>query len=59
MFSKVLLHLFTHRLDNTLHKQTAMTTFLIAVLFTGWAAASILGTQTYFRGEQTDRELGK
>jgi hypothetical protein len=30
-----------------------MTTFLIAVLFTGWAAASILGTQAYFRGEQT------
>jgi hypothetical protein len=36
-----------------------MTTFLIGVLFTGWAAASILGTQAYFRGEQTDRELGK
>jgi hypothetical protein len=38
-----------------------MTTLLIAVLFTGWVSASILGTQAYFRGEQTkpihDRNL--
>jgi hypothetical protein len=30
-----------------------MLTILISVLFTGWVAASILGTQAYFRGEQT------
>lgn len=26
---------------------------LIALFITGWAAAAVLGTQAYFRGEQT------
>jgi hypothetical protein len=30
-----------------------MMTLLISVVFIGWAAAAILGTQAYFRGEQT------
>ena len=30
-----------------------MTTLLIAVFIVGWIAASIIGTQAYFRGEQT------
>ena len=30
-----------------------MTLFIIALLLTGWAAAAVLGTQAYFRGEQT------
>jgi hypothetical protein len=30
-----------------------MMTLLISVLLVGWAAAAILGTQAYFRGEQT------
>jgi hypothetical protein len=28
-------------------------TILIAVFITGWVAASVLGTQAYFRGEQS------
>ncbi len=28
-------------------------TLLIAVFLTGWIAAAVLGTQAYFRGEQT------
>lgn len=28
-------------------------TILIAVLVVGWVAAAIIGTQAYFRGEQT------
>jgi hypothetical protein len=30
-----------------------MMTLLISVVFIGWVAAAILGTQAYFRGEQT------
>ena len=30
-----------------------MTTLLIAVFIIGWAAAAVIGTQAYFRGEQT------
>jgi hypothetical protein len=30
-----------------------MMTLLISVIFVGWAAAAVLGTQAYFRGEQT------
>jgi hypothetical protein len=30
-----------------------MMTLLISVLLLGWAAAAILGTQAYFRGEQS------
>lgn len=30
-----------------------MMTLLIAVLLIGWVAASVIGTQAYFRGEQT------
>ncbi len=30
-----------------------MTTLLIAVFLIGWAAAAVIGTQAYFRGEQT------
>ncbi|MEM9947765.1 MAG: hypothetical protein AAF810_17140 [Cyanobacteria bacterium P01_D01_bin.36] len=30
-----------------------MTTVLIALVVVGWAAAAILGTQAYFRGEQS------
>lgn len=28
-------------------------TILIAVLIVGWVAASVIGTQAYFRGEQS------
>lgn len=28
-------------------------TILIALLVVGWVAAAVIGTQTYFRGEQT------
>ncbi|MEL6927402.1 MAG: hypothetical protein AAFO95_02060 [Cyanobacteria bacterium J06600_6] len=30
-----------------------MTVLLIAVISIGWTAAAIIGTQAYFRGEQT------
>ena len=30
-----------------------MTTLLIAVFVIGWTAAALIGTQAYFRGEQT------
>ena len=30
-----------------------MTTLLIAIILVGWAAAALIGTQAYFRGEQT------
>lgn len=30
-----------------------MMTILIAVLLIGWAAAALIGTQAYFRGEQS------
>lgn len=30
-----------------------MITLLVAVFIIGWAAASVIGTQAYFRGEQT------
>jgi hypothetical protein len=30
-----------------------MTTLLIAVFLIGWTAAALIGTQAYFRGEQT------
>lgn len=30
-----------------------MFTLLIAVIFIGWTAAALIGTQAYFRGEQT------
>ena len=30
-----------------------MTTLLIAVILIGWTATAIIGTQAYFRGEQT------
>ncbi|MEL6439697.1 MAG: hypothetical protein AAFQ80_10635 [Cyanobacteria bacterium J06621_8] len=30
-----------------------MTTLLIAVMLIGWTAAAVIGTQAYFRGEQT------
>jgi hypothetical protein len=30
-----------------------MTTLLIAVFIIGWTAAAVIGTQAYFRGEQT------
>jgi hypothetical protein len=30
-----------------------MMTILIATLLVGWVAASVIGTQAYFRGEQT------
>lgn len=30
-----------------------MTTLLIAVILIGWTAAAVIGTQAYFRGEQT------
>lgn len=30
-----------------------MTTLLIAFLVVGWVAAALIGTQAYFRGEQT------
>lgn len=30
-----------------------MTTLLIAIILVGWTAAALIGTQAYFRGEQT------
>ncbi len=30
-----------------------MVTILVSVFIVGWVAASIIGTQAYFRGEQT------
>ena len=30
-----------------------MTTLLVAVILIGWTAAALIGTQAYFRGEQT------
>ena len=30
-----------------------MTTILVSVFIVGWIAASVIGTQAYFRGEQT------
>ena len=30
-----------------------MTTLLIAVFLIGWVSASVIGTQAYFKGEQT------
>ncbi len=30
-----------------------MLTILISVLIVGWVAAAVIGTQAYFRGEQT------
>lgn len=30
-----------------------MLSLLIGIILTGWIAASIIGTQAYFRGEQT------
>ncbi|MBE9046628.1 hypothetical protein IQ255_19825 [Pleurocapsales cyanobacterium LEGE 10410] len=30
-----------------------MITLLIAIFLIGWAAAALIGTQAYFRGEQT------
>ena len=30
-----------------------MITLLVAVFIIGWAAAAVIGTQAYFRGEQT------
>ncbi|MGK7891298.1 MAG: hypothetical protein AB4042_18365 [Leptolyngbyaceae cyanobacterium] len=30
-----------------------MTTILIALFVAGWAAVALIGTQAYFRGEQT------
>lgn len=30
-----------------------MMTLLVSVILVGWAAAAILGTQAYFRGEQS------
>jgi hypothetical protein len=30
-----------------------MMTLLISVVIVGWVAAAVLGTQAYFRGEQT------
>ncbi|ACK68216.1 conserved hypothetical protein [Rippkaea orientalis PCC 8801] len=30
-----------------------MLTLVIALLVVGWVAASVIGTQAYFRGEQT------
>ncbi|NJO94079.1 MAG: hypothetical protein HC820_06450 [Hydrococcus sp. RM1_1_31] len=30
-----------------------MLTLLIALFIVGWAAAAVIGTQAYFRGEQT------
>lgn len=30
-----------------------MMTILISLFIVGWAAASVIGTQAYFRGEQT------
>ena len=30
-----------------------MTTLLIGVFLVGWVAVSVIGTQAYFRGEQT------
>ncbi|MEL6581873.1 MAG: hypothetical protein AAFQ14_19170 [Cyanobacteria bacterium J06621_12] len=30
-----------------------MTTLLIAIILIGWTAAALIGTQAYFRGEQT------
>lgn len=30
-----------------------MITLLIAVILIGWTAAAVIGTQAYFRGEQT------
>jgi hypothetical protein len=30
-----------------------MMTLLISVILVGWAAAAVLGTQAYFRGEQS------
>ena len=30
-----------------------MTTILIATILIGWTAAALIGTQAYFRGEQT------
>ncbi|MEM7756707.1 MAG: hypothetical protein AAF298_01050 [Cyanobacteria bacterium P01_A01_bin.40] len=30
-----------------------MTTLLVAIFLIGWAAAAVIGTQAYFRGEQT------
>ena len=30
-----------------------MVTILISVFIVGWVAASVIGTQAYFRGEQT------
>lgn len=30
-----------------------MTTLLIALFLIGWTAAALIGTQAYFRGEQT------
>ncbi len=30
-----------------------MVTILVSVFIVGWVAASVIGTQAYFRGEQT------
>ena len=30
-----------------------MTVLLVAIILVGWAAAAVIGTQAYFRGEQT------
>ena len=30
-----------------------MTTLLAAIILVGWTAAAVIGTQAYFRGEQT------
>jgi hypothetical protein len=49
-----LLHLFTVKVTklNKTPGETSMT-ILIALFVVGWAAAAIIGTQAYFRGEQT------
>ena len=45
-----MLYLFT-----VVHKQEEKTTMtlVIALLIVGWVAASVIGTQAYFRGEQS------
>jgi hypothetical protein len=49
-----LLRLFTDKVTklNITQGETSMT-ILIALFVVGWAAAAIIGTQAYFRGEQT------
>ena len=49
-----MLHLFTDKVTklNITQGETSMT-ILIALFVVGWAAAAIIGTQAYFRGEQT------